>query len=314
MSDIVSTVAKMNSLTVGELRQIANRAHHTYRKYSIAKKKGGVRYILHPSSETKMVQYSVMRLLQRALVPHSAALGFVRGVQSPLKQNALLHAENSYFLKLDFQNFFPSIQPGDLFAAIEREGNPDRIELSPSERDFLEQSLFAENYGGGIGLPIGAPSSPFLSNGVMFEFDREADALAKRSEFVYSRYADDLVFSTAVKGASKQMLADVKKMVADRAYPKLKLNGSKTRFMSRNNRVAITGVIITPEGTLSVGRGNKRRIRSMLNDYKYEKITADDRKYLQGYLAFILDIEPEFYNRLCQKYGADTVKSALERP
>ncbi len=313
MSSLIKSVALMNGLNVNELSKIANVARHSYRRYPIPKKKGGVRYILHPSSETKLIQYSLITLLKDVLLPHPAAKGFVRGIKSPLRQNAILHAKNSYYLKLDFQDFFPSIGPDDLTNTLETISESGSINLTTEDYDFLAKALFCENYGGGIGLPIGAPSSPLISNGVMYALDSEIESLAKRKDFIYSRYADDLVFSTSTKNASKAFLVEIQSLIEKTVHPALRINDSKTRFMSRGSRIAITGVIITPEGALSIGRKNKRKIRALLNQFRYETITDKERKYLQGYLAFVLDIEPEFYNRLCQKYGAEQVRLALTR-
>ena len=85
---------------------------------------------------------------------------------------------------------------------------------------------------------------------------------------------------------------------------------------SRATKRSITGLIVTPEGEVSIGRDRKRLVRSMVHRYKQytrgeRDFGKDRRKHLSGLLAFILDVEPDFYNRLVLKYGAETVNAAL---
>lgn len=83
--------------------------------------------------------------------------------------------------------------------------------------------------------------------------------------------------------------------------------------MSRNCRRSVTGLILTPEGEVTVGRKNKRMLRALLCKAKYGKLSTKSASYLQGYLAFLLDVEPSYFNSLALKYGAELVQGALRR-
>lgn len=96
-------------------------------------------------------------------------------------------------------------------------------------------------------------------------------------------------------------------------HPSLTINEEKTLFMSRNCRRVVTGMTIDPNGTISIGRARKRFIRSLLNDFKHGALIMKQPHILQGNLAFILDVEPRFYDRLCLKYGAELVLKALRQ-
>ena len=101
--------------------------------------------------------------------------------------------------------------------------------------------------------------------------------------------------------------------------PNLILNDLKTVYMSRGTRRAITGLVVTPQGGVSIGRDRKRYIRSLLHKYsahlaaKNGPMAEEELAFLSGMLAFVLDVEPELYNRLAQKYSSDVVNAALYR-
>ena len=128
------------------------------------------------------------------------------------------------------------------------------------------------------------------------------DNYAKSCDFLYTRYADDLVFSTNQRNASKPFLMELREKIAESEHPRLELNEQKTLYMARNCRRAVTGLIIGPDGSLSIGRKRKRYIRKLLQDYENGKLSEKETHQLQGHLAFILDAEPSFYSRLCLKY------------
>jgi hypothetical protein len=310
---LIQMVAEFLAFDVQTLGDLAAKAQSTYRHYKIPKKRGGERTIYHPSKTTKGLQYALMHLLKETLPPHECAKAFVRGLSSPLRKNAEAHAGLPYTLRIDFKDFFPSIRPDDLVAAIEGGTTLAKRVLSAEEQTFLTQVLFVRYRDGLLGLPIGAPSSPMVSNAIMRSLDESIQTYALSHDFVYTRYADDLIFSTAAKGASKPFLDGLREIVGKSPHPKLTINEKKTLFMSRNSRRAITGLIISPDGTLSIGRSLKRRLRALVNDFQNGKLQEHDKHRLQGYLAFVLDVEPGFYNRLCQKYTGRVLEHALKQ-
>ena len=150
-----------------------------------------------------------------------------------------------------------------------------------------------------------------ISNAVMRSMDEAILAFAKSEDFVYTRYADDLIFSTKKKGVTKRFLVGLRKVISRCKHPRLTINEGKTMFLSRKCRRAVTGLVISPDGRVSVGRGLKRRLRARVNDFRRSRLPEHEKHRLQGYLAFILGVEPDFYNRLCQKYGAAVLNGAM---
>lgn len=288
----------------------ANKAPTSYKRYFISKKRGGKRAIFHPSKLTKSLQYAFIETILSELPVHHCAAAYVRGVKSPLLKNAKEHSVYPYSVRIDFTDFFPSITPNDLIVIIKKTVKYKNI--SDEDETFIANALFVTQPRGHLGLAIGAPSSPIISNIVMFEVDEKLTKLsaAISSDSVYTRYADDIVFSTAQKGNCALFFSGCKDVINRITSPKLAINSKKTSFSSKGNRRVITGLYICPSGDVSIGRINKRYIRKLLFELKKELLPEEKKKYLSGYLSYILDVEPDFYNRLAIKYGADLVRIA----
>jgi len=307
---IVDIIASYIGLPPVEVEKLSLNAHKTYRRYYISKKRGGKRTIFHPSKQTKTLQYAFIETMLSKLPVHQASAAYVRGVKSPLLTNAAKHSKYPYSVRIDFKDFFPSIVPEDLLKIINDAGTFGKI--AGEEYDFISRSLFVKYSGGNFGLAIGAPSSPIISNIVMFSYDEKISALAMSvfPESIYTRYADDIFFSSNKIGACKEFEIKLKKIIQSIKSPNLKINSEKTIFTSRGTKRVVTGLYICPDGQVSIGRKNKRYIKKLIFDFKNNKLDNKEKGYLSGYLSFILDVEPDFFNRLVLKYGAEIVSTA----
>ena len=246
---------------------------------------------------------------------HDCAMAYKKNFPSPLKNNALKHKNYSYTLRLDFKEFFPSIKPLDLINKINEHKNiKNSMTFNEDDIEFIKHALFVLHPQFGIGLAIGAPSSPIVSNIVMYNYDEILETYSVKHKGVYSRYADDIYYSSNTKGSLQKFMEHVIKVLDKIKSPKLELNNDKTNFMSRANRRVVTGLFITPDKKISLGRHNKRYIRKLVFEYTNKKINDKKIKYLQGYLAYALDCDSKFINRIIIKYGADTISEILKFP
>lgn len=284
------------------IESMVKKAQSTYKMYYIKKKNGGTRQIFHPSKETKVLQYALMDLFLNNIPISDCAKAYKKGIKSPLLNNAKIHAPYKFTIHIDFKEFFPSIKPDDLVNALKNEG------LIFSEKDvtLLKNILFL-NFRGEEFLSIGAPASPICSNIVMKMFDLQFENTAKKLNGKYSRYADDIWFSTDEKKGCEEFYKEVSEIIRKNESPKLKINNLKTHYQSRKGKRIITGLSITPSGDVVIPREKKRYIRSLLLRRKYGIVNEKEEKYLKGYLSFIRDVEPDYINNLIIKYGEDTV-------
>lgn len=314
MSGLLNRVAVYVGWSNETTLDYAHNAPRSYRRYYVDKKDGGLREILHPSYVTKALQYALMDICLSDLPVHQSAVAYRKGIQSPLRKNAEAHAPYAYSVRLDMCDFFPSIQPPDLFRILNLNKNSHESELDNNDYEFLKNALFVDSstrLGRRQYLAIGAPTSPMISNCVMYDLDVIFAQFANANGGTYTRYADDLIYSTNKKGECNEFEQYVREIIDNADSPNLLLNGSKTRYLSRKGRRRITGLIVTPNGNVSIGRNRKRFVRKLLHEIRTDGISEKDAGYLQGMLSFILDVEPSLYNRLAQKYGADHVRAAL---
>lgn len=309
---LVQLVADYLRLTTKDVMTLAARAPTSYRSYRIEKRNGGTRLIFHPSKETKALQYALITTFLAGLPVHEAAFAYRKGIRSPLRQNAAKHSKFSYTIRLDVENFFPTIGPKVLRSALANLGDDRGGSLEVRDREFLKGCLFVRAGRRGLGLAIGAPSSPAVSNFVMYNVDITLKHLADELSGEYTRYADDLYFSTDVKGGCGAFARKVEKVLREEVSSEFRLNERKTFFMSRGTRRVVCGVVLCPDGGVSIGRARKRYIRKLLNEMRYDRLSGEAQLHLQGYLAFALDVEPDFYNRLALKYGGGLVRVALQ--
>lgn len=278
-----------------------------YKVYTIPKRTSGHRVIAQPSKELKEYQRKYLELQQLPI--HDSAMAYRKGMS--IKQNAIAHKNNPYLLKLDLENFFNSISDKLFWKVWES------ILPLPSDQDkqTLENLLFwcpSKTTGGALVLSIGAPSSPLVSNFFMYQFDCALSKLCVEKEIMYTRYADDLTFSTKHKDSLFALPELVKEELAVLFGSAIRINRKKTRFSSRAHNRHVTGITISNDGNLSLGRERKRYIKHLVHQVQLNKLNAEDRQHLRGLIAFAKHVEPVFVQSLKRKYSAELITQIVE--
>jgi retron-type reverse transcriptase len=298
---LVERIASSLKLRSEYIELIARTASHRYKTYEIPKKTGGVRTIDHPARELKLLQSWLIENVFVKLPVHRSATAYKK--RASVLRNATLHKNRNYLLKVDFEDFFHSITGRDVSQLLQR--HRKAIEKTVDEDSDIELIRHLVCRRGS--LTIGAPSSPIISNLVMFEFDENRSAYCRERNIIYSRYADDLYFSTNDRGVLEVLLADIRLDIAARQSPVLRINERKTVFASRKRRRLVTGLVLTPTGAVSLGRRRKRFIKSLVFKNSGGNLTGEQVVSLKGLLAYAYSIEPEFINSLRTKYGAGAI-------
>ncbi|CAA6800089.1 MAG: Retron-type reverse transcriptase [uncultured Thiotrichaceae bacterium] len=284
-------------------------ASKKYKVYSILKRTHGRRIIAQPAKELK--QYQNIFLDTHSLPVHSCAYAYKKGVS--IKENAQQHVENNYLLKMDLENFFNSITPDILWNQWE-----DHFgwKFQSIEKVLLEQTLFWSTSKklnrGKLVLSVGAPSSPALSNLCMYSFDRELQEICQTYGVSYTRYADDLTFSTQLKGRLIKFPDYVENLLNKHFSKKILINNRKTVFTSKAHNRHVTGITLANNGVISLGRKRKRYIKHLMHQFILGNIDDEERMHLRGLLAFSNHIEPSFISTLRNKYGNDVVQRVSE--
>ena len=242
-----------------------------YRHHVIPKRNGGVREISSPRNMLKALQTVIARMLRDIYEPSSAVTGFVPG--RSVANNASKHVRKNYVYNSDLKDFFPSIDRKRVASALRRSpfcfGREAasllsgiccaHADLARSGNDKKPEDYFPMEP---ATLPQGAPSSPILSNIVCIRLDRRLAGLARRYEVTYSRYADDITFSSNhnVFREGYSFLKEFRKIIADEGFS---LNESKLRLQEKGQRQEVTGLIVNKK--VNVCRKYIRSIGSILH-------------------------------------------------
>ena len=241
-----------------------------YRTWTIKKKRGeGTREIRAPQPALWRVQKALLPVLQDAYKPRSAAHAYVPGRN--VRTNAEDHVGSRYVLNVDLVDFFPSINFGRVRGLFLAE---------PFHCDEKVATLLAQICCSDGALPIGACTSPLISNMICRRLDRELQQLAHSLGCRYTRYADDITFSTKQNrfpGALAQVDPSGEIVLGPSLSEIIRLNGfspnkTKTRLQRPWDRQLVAGVIVNER--LNVDRRFIRNIRAMLHNWDTKKLPA----------------------------------------
>jgi retron-type reverse transcriptase len=304
---IIERIANLTGLDPAYLNKVAVSASHRYKVYTIPKRIGGVRIIHHPSKELKFIQRWLADNLFSFLPVHDSVYSYRKGIS--IKDLARAHKEKNYLLRVDFTNFFPSIQGPDAVKLLRRNASRLPFPLSMHDLQIIRSIVCKDDR-----LTIGAPSSPVLSNAILFEFDSYWSDRCRELSVVYSRYADDLYFSTTEPNLMGVLLIELKKDIKRRKSPRLSLADEKTVYTSRKHKRLVTGLVLTSDKKVSIGRAKKRYIKSMVYRFMNKQLRDVEVSYLRGYIAYVNAVEPSFIDLLERKYGKECITALRQSP
>lgn len=297
MGNLINTLSVQSGLSPSDVRLILRTAPRRYKVYSIPKKSGGERIIAQPAREVKLLQRALMSTLLENLPVHENAKAYKMGTS--LLDNAQPHSGQSPILKIDFADFFPSIHGIDWLRYCVQSAILDR-EDSVLSANLLFRLAKHERT---LKLSIGAPSSPLISNILMYKFDEIILREATKRKISYTRYADDLTFSGQRVGMLKDMPGIVEKAIREAKGPRLSINKSKTTYVTSRFQRRVTGLVLANDGTVGIGRDKKRLIRSKVHRAINGKLDAKQASELAGYLAYVNSVDPELILSLESTYG-----------
>lgn len=250
---------------------------HRYKEFAIRKRSGGLRPIRAPRTHLKILQQKLNTVLQSIYNPRRCAHGFVSGRSTVT--NAERHVGSTWVLNVDLADFFPSIH----FGRVRGMFQAAPFDRPPAAATVLAQLCCFKNE-----LPQGAPTSPFVSNIMAARLDGELLRLAAEHECVYSRYADDLTFSTYrpdfpdALGCLVSIGDTVKVGVGEALEAAIERNGfvvaeSKVRLHYRTERQQVTGVVVNKK--LNVPRRYVRELRAILHSWRQTGYAVASARY-----------------------------------
>lgn len=284
-------------------------APHRYKHYKIPKKTGGFRDIYHPTPELKAVQRWLNANIFSSLRIHDAVYSYRNG--RSIKDHASIHLSSNYFLRLDFKDFFPSIELSWVEEFLRFNSNNNIIPCDLTTISTISHVVcrYSEKEKTNA-LSIGAPTSPILSNAILYDLDQAVSRLCSENDVIYSRYADDIYLSTKHKNSLDRIGSDVLELVG-KLVPMLQINQKKTIYSSRKRKVNITGLNISTERNVSVGRELKRSVKTEFHLWCIGKLPNEKLTRLRGMISYVKGVEPSFFDALRNKFGAEKMESFL---
>lgn len=290
-----SELCRLLKTSFFQLEEIIN--NPTYRNYSIKKKKGGERQIFAPEKKLKAIQKRLNYFLQAYYLwmKPNEVHGFVvnphyLGTHCNIVENAKVHIGKKHVLNIDLKDFFPSIsamQVKDVFTS-------ECFNFNDSVATALTLLTTYEGK-----LPIGAPTSPVISNFICLKLDNDLKEFCNTNGLLFSRYADDLTFSADTL-ISNDTVLDIINLIKKNNF---QINEKKLRLKSSNRKQTVTGLTVNEK--VNVDRKLLKKIRAMLHDMTTNGIdTATQRHFnfrgeieiqhrakfihrLEGYINFV---------------------------
>ncbi|MCU8085437.1 retron Ec67 family RNA-directed DNA polymerase/endonuclease [Shewanella sp. SM23] len=279
-----------------------------YSQFNIAKKSGGERVINAPTEKLKQLQRNLSDLLLDCIddinksksKKSTLAHGFVR--DKSIITNAEMHKNKNNVLNIDLEDFFGSFNFGRVSGFFIR------------NRNFLLNEVVATTIAQicchNDELPQGSPCSPVITNLIAHSLDIRLASLAKKYSCTYTRYADDITFSTRKNSFPVEIMAQDegeyipgRRLIGEIVRSGFRLNHNKTRIQFKDSRQDVTGLIVNNK--IGIKREYRQLTKSMCNSLfqtgKYTKIVNGEHvegsiNELEGRLNFIDSVD--FYNRI----------------
>jgi hypothetical protein len=274
--------------------------HYFYRL--LPKGRGSVRLIEAPKPRLKAIQKLILREILEMIPVHPAVHGFCKG--RSILTFAAPHVGQSVVLRMDIEDFFPSIAGVRIQTFFRLAGYPETVAdlLGGLCTNAVPRTVGAPAIYGMPHLPQGAPTSPALANLCAYRLDCRLTGLAEAAGARYTRYADDLAFSGGdgfARGV-ENFLLHVAAIAAEEGFA---VNHRKTRVMRRGVRQHLAGLVTNAR--VNVLRSDYDLLKATLNncvrrgpESQNRAGHPDFRRHLEGRVSFVEQVNPDKGKRL----------------
>ena len=291
---IVHTAHELASalgLSLGQLRFLtyhrdgAAKVH--YHRFSLPKKTGGQRAISAPKPALAKAQRWIFENVLERLEVTSVAHGFVKGRN--VVSNAKPHLHKKVVINLDLKDFFPSLTFARVRGMFRGMGYSGQVATvlallctePPRVAATLDEATTYVALGARV-LPQGACTSPGLTNFACRRLDKRLHRLAEVNGFDFTRYADDLTFSSDASGPVGRLLRSVRAVLLSEGFV---TNEKKTHVMRSGRRQEVTGVVVNDKPT--IGRVELRTLRAILHNAAKHGLESQNREGHRDFAAFL---------------------------
>lgn len=267
------------------LRKIYLHSYTYYKEFHI-KKNGNseeLRKIVAPKYTLKVIQAWVLRNILEKVELSPCAMAYRKGKDFGIKNNANMHKDKKFIMKVDFKDFFSSISRKRVFFMFNSFGYSNEI-----------SNLLANMCTYNKSLPQGAVTSPYISNIILYDFDLDMYRYCINKDITYTRYSDDIVLSSNRRRPLQESKEFVLKLISKYYY--LKINEKKSfKIYGEDNAKIVTGLLVNNDD-VRVTRKYRRHLRAQIfNEIKVNNMNPSAEIY--GKLAFIRDVDPATFTQ-----------------
>ncbi|WP_051677211.1 reverse transcriptase domain-containing protein [Maridesulfovibrio frigidus] len=261
------------------LYRLSDGPNGQYTEFAIKKRNGKDRTIAAPHTALKTIQRSLTSKLEGIYDPKKAAYGYIK--ETPHNKdktvfgNALVHSKKRYVFNIDLCDFFPTIHFGRVMGLFQ--SNPYKLKRNIA---ILLAKIACYN----DCLPQGSPCSPIISNMICSHMDRELSDLAKAYGCYYSRYADDMTFSTNIIEFPRDIAFRDENWKPGEGLIEIidkngfEINSEKTTLRTQADRQIVTGLIVNDFP--NIRKRSINQVRAMLHDWKLNGMEAAYEKFI----------------------------------
>lgn len=301
-----------------EYKQLRFLAYHRdvvisdhYSRFTVPKRKGGVRNIAAPKSIMKKVQRTILEKMLYKIDISENVHGFIKG-KSVVTGAKVHNNEPDLLINMDIENFFPTLtfeRVRKMFLDFGYSGYISSIlamlctycERMPIEiKGKTRYVKTSERI-----LPQGSPASPMITNIICRNLDKRLNGLSKKYNFIYTRYADDMSFSFKEDLEEKNygvILNLVTRILNEEGF---KVNKNKTKFLRKNNRQCITGIVVNnPE--IGISKKWIKNLRAAIynaNKLKQSNNLPHEKIYqISGMVSWVKSVNEKKYQNIIKSY------------
>jgi RNA-directed DNA polymerase len=265
------------------LNILINRSYkERYHTFYLRRKNGKKRIITAPNNSLKNVQQKIANNLHKIYSSHNCVHGYL--YERNIITNALPHINKYFVINIDLKNFFESIKRDrivNLFASKPFEFIGDELNI------LCDICIFDDH------LPLGAPTSPILSNFVCESLDESVSSFCAVYKIDYTRYADDLTFSSNIDLSDTNLTKYIFSIIESNGFI---VNQDKFRVRTKSMRQEVTG--LTVNSKLNVRKSYIKNIRAILYNWEQFGIIKTSRKYRSKYYRSKLNGTPNFLDSI----------------
>jgi RNA-directed DNA polymerase len=277
---------------------------------------GKTRQLLVPSEKLKSC-HEFLRLFLLDFLPFNkdVVCSYRKGMST--YDAVVRHAQSKSFFVCDIADFFPSIKKPRISSTLFTAKDYCPIEDLDLWLERIVDLVCAHG-----SLPVGFSTSPAISNSALYPFDKALQSYCFSKGLVLTRYSDDIIVSTQDPKALEGIQEQVATLLQNTMQGEFSLHPRKSRFLHGGLKIKLLGMVLLPNGSVSVDAKIKDEIEVLLHFYlrdknKFaDKVDGDPRKAearLSGLLNYVNTIDQTYLDKLRKKFGVAVVDYFLHR-